>query len=384
MTEENGRMVHILVVGPALSGGGAENRFGNFCRAMTRIQRDVCVLTGECADFEPGGSLIKLGWRSEFSYPLIIMKLRGLLSRSSYDVVVGFGLFPSVVSWLARALIRRKPKFVVVEITRPWEALKQNAWYRRLLYRKLYRAVYLAADLLAANSSDALEECRRYFGMPGVRMRLLPNLIDRERIIKRAENVLPGKDAGGKKLIVAVSRLVRMKRFDTLIEAGARLSGDMSWQIVILGDGPELPNLKALADSLGVADRVVFKGWVDNPFPYVKNATVFVLSSEYEGFSNALLEAMFLGVPVVTSFCSKDIRDICLRGAALGFEPGDAVTLAQHLSRVLASAEERERLRAEALSYCTKHEARNGIKVYEQAILDALSGEKAEQGSGDT
>lgn len=374
----------VLLVGPSVAGGGAEKRFRNLCRALTLLRMDICVLVDseleKGHDIEQG--IICLGWKSEFSYPRMILNLRRILLRGEYDAVLGFGLFPAAVSWLSISLLPQKPRFIVAEITLPWTASKLNRWTRRWLYRSLYRAVYRAADLLVVNSLAGMEECRERFRMRNTKIRVVPNLIDQKEIIHRAEIAYDGQLMSGKKLIVAVSRLIRMKRLDTLIEAAALLAGDESWEVIVMGDGPDRARLEALSESLNMAERINFVGWMENPFPVIKAASAFVLCSEYEGFSNSLLEAMFLGVPVVTSFCGREVRLMCEEGAALGFEVGDSAALAHHLRTVLHSREQSAKMRQAAFLFCASHEMRNGVHAYKQAILEVAGSDTASEAKG--
>ena len=98
--------------------------------------------------------------------------------------------------------------------------------------------------------------------------------------------------------LVAVGRLNRVKRFDRLLDAFAR-AGQPAWRLLIVGDGPERPNLQAQVARLALEDRVCLVGQQANPYPFIANADVLVLSSDYEGLPNVVLEAFACGTPVV-------------------------------------------------------------------------------------
>jgi len=100
--------------------------------------------------------------------------------------------------------------------------------------------------------------------------------------------------------LLAVGRLTWQKGFDLLIEAVA-LCKDLSISLTVLGDGPLRSELVRLAEQCGVSDRVSFLGFQGNPYPFFRQADVFVLSSRVEGLPNVVLESLACGVPVIAT-----------------------------------------------------------------------------------
>ncbi len=100
--------------------------------------------------------------------------------------------------------------------------------------------------------------------------------------------------------LIAAGRLTRQKGFDLLIEAVV-LSGLKQLRVTVLGEGPLRGTLEALAKAQGVEDQVRFIGFQKNPYALMARADAFVLSSRYEGFPNAMLEALACGTPVIAT-----------------------------------------------------------------------------------
>ena len=93
-----------------------------------------------------------------------------------------------------------------------------------------------------------------------------------------------------------------------LLKAYARLKTDL--HLVLLGKGNQEENLKKLAKKLNIENKVHFLGWQSNPYKYIKNAKLFVLSSNVEGFGNVLVESLILNTPVVSTNCPSGPNEI--------------------------------------------------------------------------
>jgi N-acetylgalactosamine-N,N'-diacetylbacillosaminyl-diphospho-undecaprenol 4-alpha-N-acetylgalactosaminyltransferase len=327
----------VLFVCSSLAGGGAERfvstALGELDRA--RLEPSLCLLDREIAyplaDDVPCFDLDK---RRPRHLPRSILRLARLLDRLRPAVAMSAFSYPSFVLgnalWLARhrpgwvARVSSSPDLSEAGLLRPW----MGALYRR-------------ADVVLANS-DALR--RRFdatYPRVGRAARRLPNAVDFPRIERLAAEAVPPPPAARARL-VSVGRLERVKRFDLLIDALARLAAQADVELVICGRGPERGRLESLARRLGVADRVHLPGFLANPYPWIASAELFALSSDSEGLPNALIEAQGLGVTAVATDCDFGPREIVEHGATgLLVPPGDAEALAAALAELLRDAPRR-------------------------------------------
>src|SRR5205085_2564920 len=118
-------------------------------------------------------------------------------------------------------------------------------------------------------------------------------------------------------------------------------------RVLLVGRGSHEQQLQALATELGIADRVTFAGWQDNPWSLMQRASLFVLPSRWEGFGNVVIEAMACGVPVAVSDCSYGPKEIVQNGVnGLVFSVDDATATTRAIDRVLGNPELASRLAA--------------------------------------
>lgn len=131
--------------------------------------------------------------------------------------------------------------------------------------------------------------------------------------------------------LVNVSTFKRAKRHDILIEAFAK--SDLSCPLVLVGDGAERKYGEQLAQKLGVGHLVHFVGMTANPYPYIKNAAAMVISSDFEGLNIAMLEALALNIPVISTACPSGPPEVLPSHHLIPV--GDSQALAQKMQLVL-------------------------------------------------
>lgn len=176
---------------------------------------------------------------------------------------------------------------------------------------------------------------------------------------------------GGEPVVLAVGRLEKPKDFPTLIRAFARLASRRPCRLVILGEGKQRKKLERLVSGLKLDDLVSLPGWVDNPFAYMSRASLFVLSSIYEGLSMVLVEALACGCPCVSTDCPSGPSEI-LQDGKIGplVAVGDEAGLAEAMERVLDRPPDKRKLQQRAADFSVNAAA----SAYEGLIRDVVSG----------
>jgi glycosyltransferase involved in cell wall biosynthesis len=179
-------------------------------------------------------------------------------------------------------------------------------------YIMAYRIGYGGVDLVICQTKfmkDQLVQAMPWMKKK-LRIKVLSNPIDLD-IIKEKERAQLPIEFKSKRFIVAAGRLVPAKGFDVLIKSfDALQKADPKLELIILGEGPERQNLKIIAKSLNLQNKVHLIGFVNNVYPYFKEAAACVLSSRIEGFPNVLLQMMSQNTKVVSTLSAGGIEEL--------------------------------------------------------------------------
>ncbi len=163
--------------------------------------------------------------------------------------------------------------------------------------------LYPQADAIIALTSFMKEELVAKIGVPPGQICCIANPVDVEFIRKQAQVPVdhPWLDDDQFQVVISVGRLIPQKDYATLLRAFALLPSNISARLIIVGEGPDRPMLERLSAELGVIERIQLIGFESNPWRWLARADLFVLSSQWEGHPNALLEALVLEMPVVVT-----------------------------------------------------------------------------------
>jgi glycosyltransferase involved in cell wall biosynthesis len=171
----------------------------------------------------------------------------------------------------------------------------------------LIRILYPRADMIIANSKNVALDLEKISGIPNNKIKVIynPKFLQEIKIkSQQGEWSYPNKHT-----ILAVGRLDGQKHFEILIKAFDGIRKEIDAQLIILGEGGERKKLEKLVKDLELKD-VYLPGFVQNPYFYMKNASIIVSTSIHEGFSNVLIEAGILGLAVIATDCGSGTREL--------------------------------------------------------------------------
>lgn len=160
--------------------------------------------------------------------------------------------------------------------------------------------------------------------------------------------------------LIAVGRLSREKGVDLLLHALSKIHATCSRpvRLTLVGDGEDRAALELLTQRLGLSDQVVFAGRVSNVEDWLRRSDVYLLPSRWEGFPNAMIEAMAAGLPVIAARCKGGVEDLLgdeLDRYALEFPPGDVYALVKCIEQLVNDASLRDRLAQSSLQRAAEY-----------------------------
>jgi glycosyltransferase involved in cell wall biosynthesis len=187
--------------------------------------------------------------------------------------------------------------------------------FRWVLY-SLMKFSYQMADEIIAVSEGVADDLVKELGFERGKVRVIYNPIITPELQEKIKQPLHDDWYTTKNvpIILAMGRLTRQKGFDILIRAFAELKKQRSVRLIILGEGEDRNNLQNLCKELNVDQDVRLPGFISNPYPHLANASLFVLSSRWEGLPTVLVEALYCGIPIVATDCPSGPREILKNG----------------------------------------------------------------------
>ncbi len=234
---------------------------------------------------------------------------------------------------------------------------------RRMQYLSM-KYLYPHADGVILPSHGAAMDLQQLTGMPDIKISVIPSPVAGETLTLMSQDTVDHPwltndgQASSVPLILGVGELCARKDFTTLIKAFSKVRKQRSCRLIILGKGRQKDQLQKLIHDLGLTDDVSMPGFVNNPYAWMQKADVFVLSSNCEGAPVVLMEALAVGVPVVSTDCPSGPSEILQNGRIGPLVPvGDANALADAITQILDHPPEKTVLQTAARRYSIEESA---------------------------
>lgn len=228
------------------------------------------------------------------------------------------------------------------------------------------------ADAVTVVSNWLKDETFRQFPIDR-ELSVVYNFIDPERHQCETCHCIPDRSRRSQKTLMHISNFRPVKRIRDVVSIFAKVSSTIDCRLILVGDGPDMPVARELAETLGVLDKVTFVGVVDRVAPLLAAADLLLLPSSTESFGLVGLEAMASGVPVIASDVGG-IPEVIRHGITGYLAPvGDVEQMAQYAIDLLQDADRHRKFAAAAAAWAAQtFDYRNLVPQYESVYRRAL------------
>jgi glycosyltransferase involved in cell wall biosynthesis len=333
-------VVRIAFVIPSLGAGGAERVATLLANDWSASGHEVTLVTFDTPGTEPFFALDSAVSLRELAVSATeralairlgtnvarVTRLRSLLRELHPDVVVAFMTEANVIAlWASQGL---GVPVVISERNQP-----DRPGLGRI-HKLARRLSYPLARAMVVQTKAIASWAQARFRVP---VHVIPNPV----CLGTGEARREQGDVQG---LISLGRLTHQKGFDILIRSFAAVaSKHPGWQLVIYGEGPDRAALERLRSGSGCENRILLPGLVKNSDEALRQASLFVLPSRFEGYPNALLEALACGLPVIATACPGATVDILANGVhGMLVPPDDVAALSTALDAMLSSPDLRD------------------------------------------
>lgn len=311
-------MKKIALFLPDLEGGGAQRIVLTLAKGFVArgIEVDLVLIKAEgpfLPDVPENINLINLldtsNSRSLLGALAAVYKLMRYLRHEHPDFLISSMSRPNILASIAKFLSNTKVQLILREDN---TELNVSDFPTRLGMRWFYHR----ANGCIAVSKGVKQDLMKVFSVPCEKIYTAYNPVDIHQValMSKEEVKHPWFQSEDVPIVVGVGRLVKQKDFFTLIRAFAVVRTERKLKLVILGEGPLRVELEKLVYDLNIKNDVWMPGFVSNPYAYMKRSDVFALSSKWEGLGVVIIEAIALGMQVVSTDCHSGPAEILDNG----------------------------------------------------------------------
>lgn len=332
---------------PGLYGGGAERIMLNIAAGFAEKNFSVDLVLAEAvgpylSEVPKSIHVVELSSRRLKAFRTIacLPALVKYLQIEQPQVILS-AVHANVVALWAKLIDRNKPRVILSEHNTFSVHNQQQKLFNRFIVFLLVKHFYPLADNIIAVSKGVADDLAAEIRLPPERIKVIYNpVITREvqdKIKKRINH--PWFNCSKIPVVLAMGRLTAQKDFKTLISSFAVVRQNLEARLLILGEGEKRHELELMVKHYNLQQDVSLPGFVSNPYPYLAHASLFVLSSRWEGLPTVLVEALFCGIPIVATDCPSGPREILNNGLYGDLVPvGSVTTMAKLIEKRLKNS----------------------------------------------
>jgi len=362
------RTPHVALFLESLEGGGLERMMLNLARGLSEYGLSVDLVLAKAtgpylADLPSSVNLVDLE-ASRVLYS--ISKLVNYLKTYRPQVLLSSAVHVNIMAATAAKIARSGTVVLFREASTLSVQMDALQGFKANITKAVMPLVYGWADAYVAVSRGVADDMIRFLNLPREKVHVVYNPVVTDDIFSMAQEPVnhPWINSEGHAVILAAGSLTPQKDYDTLLRAFSILCRIRPAKLIILGKGQLLEKLNHCCHELNIDQDVDFPGFVENPFAYMKRASLFVTSSLREGLPGALIQAMACGCPVVSTDCPSGPAEVLDNGRYGDLVPvQDPEALAAAMHKTLKQPPNTDRLIERAKHFCLKNAIRGYLDV---------------------
>lgn len=330
----------IAIFLPSLSGGGAEHMMLILANEFSKMGYSVELVLAKYEGpylnkVNPNVKIVNL--KSKRVISSLIPLIRYLKTRKP-EVLLSALNHANIIAIIAKFISGSKTNVVISERNNLSTVINNNKNLANSILVLLMKFFYPLAHATIAISHGVADDLSKTIGIKKDKISVVYNPAVTDDIREKSlENIShPWFEKNSPPVIIAVGRLTPQKDFQTLIKAFSIIRKEKKCKLVILGEGESRGDLEKLISQHMLNEDIALPGFVENPLPWMRNSSVFVMSSAWEGFGNVLVEAMACGTAVVSTDCPSGPNEILENGKWGRLVPvGNSFALADAILKTL-------------------------------------------------
>lgn len=345
----------IAIFLPSLRGGGAERVMVTLANEFARREIKIDLLLGVAegpylSELSQSVNVIDLNV-NRIAYAVFGLTI--YLRKVKPDVLLSTMRHANIIAIMANKLSLTGTRVVVREANTLSVSLGRDPSFIDRLLPRLMKVFYPMARHVVAVSIGVREELIKIAEVPESKISVIYSPVVTQELYEKSEEKLQHAwfNESTCPVIITAGRLTKQKDFKSLIEAFCIVREKINVRLIILGEGSLRGELEKFASDCKFSDDISLPGFIQNPFPYMKAADLYVLSSLWEGLPNGLIQSLALGTSVVSTDCPSGPAEILESGKWGVLTPvADPEAMASAI--ILALEQKNNNQTSEAIQYC--------------------------------
>ena len=332
--------MRIAILIPSLEKGGIERSISRISNGLLDLGWEVDLLIDKSSleaesYFDQRINFIKLKaghfdqnknlFFSLLKNILLFIKIKTYLKRSNTKIILAAKNIPLGI--LLKLTKGNRLKIIIREAVNPTTTLQlQRNLISRTILKLIKKLSYPYANRIIAISNGVKDSLVKDIGIDPTKIHVVYNPSADPNIIKFSKEIVPQEFLKSDiPTLISIGRLVPQKDYMTLLKAFNISSKKLKSRLVIIGEGQERSSIEKYVKDENMDNEIILLGYQSNPWKYLTNSDLFILSSKWEGFGNVIVEAMLLGIPVISSDCPSGPSEILEKGKL-----GDLFSVGDH------------------------------------------------------